>query len=129
MKVNLLWVLFILFSVVYGYLFLSISVEQEKEIKRFFCFFLLSLFVLLVIGLIIVYLIFVILGFNWSNGVLFGGIIFVCGFIVMNYVYYLRKNNKMNGKMMNKRRFCLRFFLFLWIIYIMIIRSNFILCY
>ena len=46
MKVNSLWVLFILSSVVYSYLSLSISVEQEKEIKRPFRSFLLSLFIL-----------------------------------------------------------------------------------
>ncbi|WP_309247471.1 hypothetical protein [Priestia megaterium] len=34
MKANPLWVVFILSSVVYSYLSLSISVEHEKEIKR-----------------------------------------------------------------------------------------------
>jgi hypothetical protein len=71
MKANSLWVLFILSSVVYGYLSLSISVEQEKEIKRPFRSFLLSLFVLLVIGSITAYLTSVTSGFNWSDGVLF----------------------------------------------------------
>jgi len=129
MKANSLWVLFILSSVVYGYLSLSISVEQEKEIKRPFRSFLLSLFVLLVIGSITAYLTSVTSGFNWSNGVLFGGIIFVCGLIAMNYAYHLRKNNKMNGKMMNKRRPCSRSSLFLRIIHITITRSNPVLCY
>ena len=33
-------------------------------------------------------------GFNWSDGVLFGGIIFVGGLIPMNYVYRLRKKQQ-----------------------------------
>ena len=94
MKANPLWVVFILSSVVYSYLSLSISVEHEKEIKRPFRSFLLSLFVLLVIGSITAYLTSVTSGFNWSNGVLFGGIIFVCGLIAMNYVYRLRKKQQ-----------------------------------
>jgi hypothetical protein len=91
MKANPLWGVFILSSVVYSYLSLSISVEHEKDL---FDLFLLSLFVLLVIGSITAYLTSVTSGFNWSDGVLFGGIIFVGGLIPMNYVYRLRKKQQ-----------------------------------
>ncbi|MEO2226458.1 hypothetical protein [Priestia megaterium] len=87
MKANPLWVVFILSSVVYSYLSLSISVEHEKEIKRPFRSFLLSLFVLLVIGSITAYLTSVTSGFNWRH-------YFVGGLIPMNYVYRLRKKQQ-----------------------------------
>lgn len=90
MRSNPLWILFILTSVVSAYLSMSVSVEYEKENinpKKSFMF---SLIVLAAIVVISAFLISITPGYGWGEGLLVGGVIFICGLTPLYYVYRLR---------------------------------------
>jgi hypothetical protein len=85
-----LWIVFMLTSVLYGYLNMSVSVEYEKKQKDPVRSFFISLFVITIIAVAFAILTSITPHFNWGDGFLIGGIIFVCGIIPVSYVYRLR---------------------------------------
>ncbi|OPA76257.1 hypothetical protein BVG16_18860 [Paenibacillus selenitireducens] len=90
MRENPLWMVFMLTSVVSGYLSMSVSVEHEKELKNSKKSFIVSLIVLTVIVVAVTYLTSITPNSGWIDGLLIGVILFICGFIPMYYVYRLR---------------------------------------
>ncbi|MEI4804442.1 hypothetical protein ACIGHG_07100 [Bacillus sp. NPDC077411] len=90
MRENPLWMVFMLTTVVAGYLSMSIGVEHEKEIKDPKKSFIIGMVVLTVIVAVFAYLTSITPNFGWGDGLLIGAIIFICGFIPIVYVYKLR---------------------------------------
>jgi cell division protein FtsW (lipid II flippase) len=91
---NPLWFLFIMTTVVSAYLSMSISVDHEEERhppKK-------SLLIAVVIMTIISVLLGIIAslpdGSDMTDGVIVGGVIFICGLIPAIYVYSIRKKRK-----------------------------------
>lgn len=91
---NPVWLVFMLSTVVNSYLSISISVENEREIKNPQKNFLISSIVLVIIVAAVMYLTSITPGFDWQDGGLIGAIIFICGFIPIYYVYRLRMKQK-----------------------------------
>ena len=89
MRSNPLWFLFILTSVVSAYLSMSVSIEYEKENINPKKSFMISLIVLTDI-VISASLISITPGYVWGEGLLVGGVIFICGLTPLYYVYRLR---------------------------------------
>lgn len=90
MTKNPLWIVFMLTSVIYGYLNMSVSVEHEKKPKEPVRSFFISLFVVTIIAVVFAILTSITPNFNWGDCLLIGGIFFVCGIIPVSYVYRLR---------------------------------------
>jgi hypothetical protein len=90
MTKNPLWMVFMLTSVIYGYLNISVSVEHEKKPKKPVRSFFISLFVVTIIAVIFAILTSITPNYNWGDGLLIGGSIFICGIIPVSYVYRLR---------------------------------------
>ncbi|MDF9763501.1 tellurite resistance protein TehA-like permease [Peribacillus simplex] len=90
MRENPLWIVFILTSVVSAYLSMSVSVEHEKEIKKYKKSFIISMVVLTVIVATVAYLTSITPNFGWIDGLILGAILFICGFIPVYYLYRLR---------------------------------------
>lgn len=90
MRSNPLWFLFILTSVVSAYLSMSVSIEHEKENINPKKSFMISLTVLTAIVVISASLISITPGYGWGEGLLVGGVIFICGLTPLYYVYRLR---------------------------------------
>ncbi|NEU32084.1 hypothetical protein GN156_15100 [bacterium LRH843] len=87
---NPLWMVFMLTSVIYGYLNMSVSVEHEGKPKKPVRSFIISLIVVTSIAVTFAILTSITPNFNLGDGLLIGGIIFVCGIIPVSYVYRLR---------------------------------------
>ncbi|MGG5255088.1 hypothetical protein ACQYAD_16790 [Neobacillus sp. SM06] len=87
---NPLWIVFMLTSVIFGYLNLSVSVEHERKPKKPVRAFNISLIVVTIIAIAFATLTSITPNFNWGDGLLVGGIIVVCGIIPVTYVYRLR---------------------------------------
>ncbi len=90
MTKNPLWLVFMLTTVIYGYLNMSVSVEHEKRPKKPVRSIIISLIVVTIIAVAFAILTSITPNFNWSDGLLIGGIIFICGIIPVSYVYHLR---------------------------------------
>lgn len=90
MRSNPFWFLFILTSVVSAYLSMSVSIEHEKENINPKKSFMISLTVLTAIVVISASLISITPGYGWGEGLLVGGVIFICGLTPLYYVYRLR---------------------------------------
>ncbi|KAA0753652.1 hypothetical protein DT250_31265 [Bacillus sp. AR2-1] len=90
MTKNPLWMVFMLTSIIYSYLNMSVSVEHERKLKNPVKSLIISLIVVTIIALVFTILTSITPNFNWSNGLLIGGIIFICGVIPVSYVYRLR---------------------------------------
>ncbi len=81
-------------SIVYGYLSMSVSVEQEKEIKSPNRSFIVSIVVVTAIVAVIGYLTAITPNFSWKDGLLLAVILFICGFIPSYYIYRLRQKKE-----------------------------------
>lgn len=90
MRNNPLWLLFIITTVVMAYLSMSVSVEHEREIKNPKRSLIISLIIVLLIAFALAYFTSRTPGFDWSNGLLIGVIILICGFVPCFYIYRLR---------------------------------------
>lgn len=91
MRENPLWLVFMITAIISAYLSMSISADHEinkvNPQKRFS----ISLIVLILIATIVGFFVSLTDGFNITDGVIIGGILFICGFIPIVYIYNLRK--------------------------------------
>ena len=98
MTSNPLWFIFIITGVVMVYLQMNISVDHESEKKDAKKGLTISLTVLISISIIVGVLVYLTEGFGIFDGILFGGILFVCGLIPIYYIYHLRKKREEDSK-------------------------------
>ena len=89
-RTNPLWLLLMLTTIVYLYLSMNITVEQEKKIKSPKKSFLLGFIGLIFISVIVGYLISITPSSTVITGIRFGIILFICSLIPLYYVYRLR---------------------------------------
>src|SRR5690625_3036868 len=91
---NPLWFVFMISIVIFAYLSMSISIENEENDSSPQRGLKVSL-VVLALASIVTFSISVIDGLSIVNGLIISGVIFICGFIPLFYIYKLRKNNKL----------------------------------
>ncbi|MBD7935799.1 hypothetical protein H9655_02050 [Cytobacillus sp. Sa5YUA1] len=94
MRQNPLWTIFIITGVVLAYLSMSISTDHEDHKINPRKSLIISLAILIFISTIVGFLVSVTEGFSIINGVIVGVILFICGFIPIIYIYFLRKNRQ-----------------------------------
>ena len=94
MRANPLWLLFILTSVVFAYLSMNVNVANEKTVADPKKSFSISMVILTAIAIIVAYLTSITPNYGWTEGVLLGVILFVCGLIPLYYIYRLRVKEK-----------------------------------
>lgn len=94
MRQNPLWTIFIITGVVLAYLSMSISADHEDHKINPRKSLIISLAILIFISTIVGFLVSVTEGFSIINGVIVGVILFICGFIPIIYIYFLRKNRQ-----------------------------------
>lgn len=87
---NPLWVVWTITTIVYFYLTMSVSVEHERKINNPKKSFVVSLIIIIAASAIVGFLVSITPDFYWTNGLLLGAIVFICGFIPSYYVYRLR---------------------------------------
>lgn len=92
MTENPLWFLFIVTAIISAYLSMNISVEHENEKGSPKKGLNISLFLLVIICIAVGIIGSLTDEFNLRNGLIFPGILFVCGFIPIYYIYHLRRN-------------------------------------
>lgn len=88
---NPLWFVFVITAIISSYLSMSISVDHETAGKSPEKGRIISILVLLFISVFIGLLVTLSDGFHLWNGLLIGGIIFICGLVPIIYIYFLRK--------------------------------------
>jgi len=91
---NPLWFVFMISIVIFAYLSMSISIENEENDSSPQRGLKVSL-VVLALASIVTFSISVIDGLSIVNGLIISVVIFICGFIPLFYIYKLRKNNKL----------------------------------
>ncbi|MEI3604811.1 hypothetical protein SPD48_03830 [Pseudogracilibacillus sp. SE30717A] len=91
MTENPLWFVFMITMVVSLYLSMSISVEHETNSKHPKKGLNISILILVIISAVIGIFVSITDGFNVRDGLIMGGILFICGLIPVIYLYYLRK--------------------------------------
>jgi len=94
MRQNPLWLVFMLTSVVYAYMTMSVSVEHETKMKNPKKSLIISVVVLILIAVVVAYLTSITPNFGYGDGALIGAIIFICGYIPCHYVYRLRQKQQ-----------------------------------
>lgn len=99
MRENPLWLVFMITTVISVYLSMSISADHENNKNKPQRSLNISLVVLVFISTVIGFFVTRTNGFKIIDGVIMGGILFICGLIPIIYIYYLRKkrldeNNK-----------------------------------
>ncbi|MEK5440888.1 MULTISPECIES: hypothetical protein [unclassified Fredinandcohnia] len=90
MRQNPLWIVFMITTIVSVYLSMNISVDHESSEKSPKKGTVLSLLILTAISVIIGIAVNFTNGFGILDGLIMGGIIFVCGLIPILYIRYLR---------------------------------------
>ncbi|ENH96044.1 hypothetical protein J416_12604 [Gracilibacillus halophilus YIM-C55.5] len=90
MRENPLWIVFMLSIVVSAYLSMNVSVDYENNEKSPKKGFFLSLFIVSLISIVIGIVTSIGEEFTFINGLMIGGILFVCGLIPVIYIYYIR---------------------------------------
>ena len=94
MRQNPLWLVFMLTSVVYAYMTMSVSVEHETKMKNPKKSLIISVVVLILIAVVVAYLTSITPNFGYGDGALIGAILFICGYIPCHYVYRLRQKQQ-----------------------------------
>lgn len=94
MRENPLWLVFILTTVISTFLSMSISVDHESSEKSPKKRLVIELVILTVIADVIGFFVANSEGFTILDGMIFGGILFVCGFVPAVYIYTLRKKRQ-----------------------------------
>ncbi|WHY86859.1 hypothetical protein QNH39_02995 [Neobacillus novalis] len=90
MRENPLWLAFMITTVISAYLSMSISADHENNKKSPKKSLSISLFVLVIISTIVGFFVTFTEGFTIIDGVIMGGILFICGLVPLIYIYYLR---------------------------------------
>lgn len=90
MRENPLWFVFILTGVVSAYLSMSISVDHESSKKSPSKGMTISLIVIAIISIAVGVFVSLTDGYSPVNGIIIGGIIFICALVPSLYIYYLR---------------------------------------
>jgi len=94
MRENPLWIVFMITTVIFAYLSMSISSDHEsnkiipqKNLR-------ISLIVLVLISAVVGYLVSLTEGSTIINGVIIGVVLFICGLIPIVYIYKLRSKRQ-----------------------------------
>jgi len=90
MRQNPLWIVFMITTIVSLYLSMNISVDHESSENSPKKGTVLSLLILTAISVVIGTAVNFTDGFGMLDGLIMGGIIFVCGFIPILYIHHLR---------------------------------------
>src|SRR5699024_156966 len=90
MRENPLWFVLILTGVVSAYLSMSISVDNESSKKSPNKGMTISLIVIAIISIAVGVFVSLTDGYSPVNGIIIGGIIFICALVPSLYIYYLR---------------------------------------
>lgn len=90
MTANPLWLVFIITAVLSAYLSMSISVDHESEKKSPNKGLTISLIVISLIAIVVGVFVSLTDGFGPIDGLIMGGIIFICALAPILYIYYLR---------------------------------------
>ncbi|MCM2980891.1 hypothetical protein CHH62_15720 [Niallia circulans] len=90
MRDNPLWYVFIITSIISAYLSMNISVDHENSKKDSKKGLSLSITIVTLLSVLIGILIILSDRERILNGVLIGGVVFICGIIPVLYTYYLR---------------------------------------
>ena len=90
MRENPLWFVLILTGVVSAYLSMSISVDHESSKKSPNKGMTISLIVIAIISIAVGVFVSLTDGYSPVNGIIIGGIIFICALVPSLYIYYLR---------------------------------------
>lgn len=91
MTENPLWLVLMITTVTYLYLTMSISVDHENDAKSPKRGLNISVLVLIIICSLIGVFVSISDGSNVLDGIIMGGILFVCGLVAVIYTYFLRK--------------------------------------
>lgn len=91
MRENPLWLVFMITTIIFAYLSMSISVEYENKKTDSQKSLRISLLILILISAVVGFLVSLTDGFTIINGLIIGGILFICGLIPIVYIYNLRK--------------------------------------
>ncbi|WP_226669656.1 hypothetical protein [Metabacillus litoralis] len=94
MRENPLWFVFMITTVISAYLSMSISTDHENSKINPQRSLSISLIVLVFISTVVGFFVTRTDGFNILDGVILGGILFVCGFVPIIYIYHLRKKRQ-----------------------------------
>ncbi|UTH02755.1 hypothetical protein KFV05_01790 [Macrococcoides canis] len=91
---NPLWILFVLTMTVLAFLSINISVDydrsnisSDKSLK-------IGISITLIISSLVTLFVYMTPGYNFFDGLIYGGILFICGFGALLYVYILKKKNE-----------------------------------
>lgn len=95
MRDNPIWSVFMVTTVVYAYLSMSTSVEHERENSSPKKSLTIGLVVTTAIAAGVAVLTSLTPGFAWIDGLLFGGILLICGIIPVIYLYRIRVKRAM----------------------------------
>lgn len=90
MRENPLWLVFIITTVISTYFSMSISADHEDNKKSPKKSLNISMIVLVVISTIVGFFVSITKGFTIIDGIIMGGILFICGLVPVIYMYYLR---------------------------------------
>ena len=94
MRENPLWLVFILTTAISAYLSMSISADHESNKINPKKSLSISLVVIVFISTVVGFFVSLTDGFDIIDGVIMGGILFICGFIPIVYIYSLRKKRQ-----------------------------------
>lgn len=95
MRDNPVWAVFMVTTIVYAYLSMSTNVEHETDNRSPKKSLIISLIVISVIVAGITVFTSITPGFNWLDGLIIGGILFICGVIPFIYLYRIRVKRAM----------------------------------
>lgn len=90
MRENPIWLVFMITTVISAYLSMNISVDHETKKGNPQKSMGISFVVLALISIVIGFLVSTSEGFAVINGIIIGGIIFICGLVPIIYIYRLR---------------------------------------
>ncbi|WP_223068289.1 hypothetical protein [Paenibacillus caui] len=90
MRENPLWLVFMITTIISAYLSMSISADHESNKVNPQKSLSISLVVLILISTVVGFFVSLTDGFTIINGVIMGGILFICGLIPIVYIYNLR---------------------------------------
>lgn len=93
MKANPLWILFIVATTILAFLSMNNSVEQENDEKGASKGLLISFVSLLLICTVVGIITTLSKGYTLMDGILTGGVFFICGFVPFLFLYHFRKRS------------------------------------